>query len=579
MKKIYLAATFFIALSAGAQNLNPTVSVTRDYEGKLMEVHKPSMAMFVPDSLHRFDLDFDYSVFANPYKGAYDFKPYVLEMRPDAEPYSGRKLYLKAGAGYQLRPMLDFVWEPQLKTPKFKMGVYASHHSYIGDYKNIAPNAEHKLTSTGNTVGGYDLYSEAGVNGLADLNKATLSFDAGYKGIHTKYDDNAGGYNAAEVSFRAKSENDAETYFFYDVAMKYHGANQGVGNGAVTGNRSLRMNDIDFNVTMGPVMHRYHSIVADFGVGLSYYRGALATDVGTAYITPKYVLNKNRWRLHAGPKFSFNISDRDGADALNTNKGILIYPDVYIGFEAVRNYMNLYFKAEGGDYRNPYKDMKEKFHFMLPYSKMSNNSVMQADFALGFNGNISSRFRYDVRAGFRSFEAMPFDFVTGDSSTGTPLYSAGWTYNDGTAVYSDIKLQWESRDFVLDSKFTINDTRLKNSKNFDYICFEPAKVSGFISGKYNWKKRIFAGVSAEFASKRDGRVATYSKDGPGTVSVTMSDARIPGWMNLGVYAEFAFTRKLSFWLRGDNLLNADIQRIPLYTEGGIGATVGICLNL
>ena len=50
-------------------------------------------------------------------------------------------------------------------------------------------------------------------------------------------------------------------------------------------------------------------------------------------------------------------------------------------------------------------------------------------------------------------------------------------------------------------------------------------------------------------------------------------------MNLGVYAEFAFTRKLSFWLRGDNLLNADIQRVPLYTEGGIGATVGICLNL
>ena len=78
MKKIYLSAVFFVALSAGAQNLNPTVSVTRDYEGKLMEVHKPSMAMFVPDSLHRFDLDFDYSVFANPYMGAYYSKPYVL---------------------------------------------------------------------------------------------------------------------------------------------------------------------------------------------------------------------------------------------------------------------------------------------------------------------------------------------------------------------------------------------------------------------------------------------------------------------------------------------------------------------
>lgn len=579
MKKIYLSAVFFVALSAGAQNLNPTVSVTRDYEGKLMEVHKPSMAMFVPDSLHRFDLDFDYSVFANPYKGAYDFKPYVLEMRPDAEPYSGRKLYLKAGAGYQLRPMLDFVWEPQLKTPKFKMDIYASHHSYIGDYKNIGLNSDNKLVSMGNAGNGYDMYSNAGINGQADLNKAKLSFDAGYVGIHTKFGGNATGYNAAEAGFRAKSENDADTYFYYDVDFRYHGANQGIGDGVAAGSRSLRMNDIDFNVTLGPVMHRYHSIVADFGVGLSYYRGALATDVGTAYITPKYVLNKNRWRLHAGPKFSFNISDRDGADALNTNKGILIYPDVYIGFEAVRNYMNLYFTAEGGDYRNPYKDMKEKFHFLLPYSKMSNNSVVQADFALGFNGNICSRFRYDIRAGFRSFEAMPFDVVLGDTSYSPHLYSTGWDYYDGTAVYSEIRLQWESKDFVLDSRFSVNDTRLKNRKNVDYLCFEPAKFSGFVSGKYNWKKRIFAGISAEFASRRDGRMTLIYNDAAGMPDITFSAARIPGWMNLGVYAEFAFTRKLSFWLRGDNLLNADIQRVPLYTEGGIGATVGICLNL
>ena len=35
-----------------------------------MEVHKPAQEMFVPDSLKRFDLDFDYSVFENPYKDA-----------------------------------------------------------------------------------------------------------------------------------------------------------------------------------------------------------------------------------------------------------------------------------------------------------------------------------------------------------------------------------------------------------------------------------------------------------------------------------------------------------------------------
>ena len=99
MKKIYLSAVFFVALSAGAQNLNPTVSVTRDYEGKLMEVHKPSMAMFVPDSLHRFDLDFDYSVFANPYKGA---PGCVTIFRQDAESAGGGGISAQANAGLRV---------------------------------------------------------------------------------------------------------------------------------------------------------------------------------------------------------------------------------------------------------------------------------------------------------------------------------------------------------------------------------------------------------------------------------------------------------------------------------------------
>ena len=41
----------FAVFGAAAQNLNPTVSVTREYEGKLLEVHKPSLDMNVPDTV------------------------------------------------------------------------------------------------------------------------------------------------------------------------------------------------------------------------------------------------------------------------------------------------------------------------------------------------------------------------------------------------------------------------------------------------------------------------------------------------------------------------------------------------
>ena len=71
-----LAASLTLySVTASAQNLDPTVEVNRSYEGKLMEVHKPMLEMAVPDSVLRFDLDCDYSVFDSPYKGSYECHP------------------------------------------------------------------------------------------------------------------------------------------------------------------------------------------------------------------------------------------------------------------------------------------------------------------------------------------------------------------------------------------------------------------------------------------------------------------------------------------------------------------------
>ena len=87
MKIHYAINVLTLSLVCGglsAQNLNPTVSVTREYQGKLMEVSKPSVKMAVPDSLTEFNLKFDYSVFENPYKGSYEFKPYNMDMRPES---------------------------------------------------------------------------------------------------------------------------------------------------------------------------------------------------------------------------------------------------------------------------------------------------------------------------------------------------------------------------------------------------------------------------------------------------------------------------------------------------------------
>ena len=89
------AALAALSLAAAAQNLDPTVVVNRAYEGKLLEVNKPMFEMHVPDTVKQFALDFDYSVFDKPYKGAYEFNPYLLTMQPASSIQDPKQLYLK----------------------------------------------------------------------------------------------------------------------------------------------------------------------------------------------------------------------------------------------------------------------------------------------------------------------------------------------------------------------------------------------------------------------------------------------------------------------------------------------------
>lgn len=593
MNKIYTVSSALLAmisgLSVSAQNLNPTVSVSRAYEGSLMEVHKPSQVMSVPDSLLRFDLDFDYSVFEKPYKGAYDFKPYFLQMRPQSSDYNGNKFFLRAGAGYQLRPAFDAVWEP-VRKGRFRMSVYGSHHSYIGNYNQIAPDDKFNLKRTGDKWSGYDMYSNGGAFGQVDFSKAVLSFDADYLGIHTKDQARSVGYNSGNFNVRFRSENPAEKYFFYDVKMKYSYAQQGIEtdnvvNGTVYMNESgvndpLRISDMDFAATMGPVLDRYNSILVDAGVGITWYGGYMKTNVGNVYVTPRYVFKKDRWDVSAGVRLNFNISDKKSGDALNKNHGIFLYPDVHIAFSPIKNIMNVYFNAKGGDYRYPYLDLKQKNHFFMPYSGMSENTATQFDVSLGLEGNVWSRLRYDLKAGFTSFEKMPFDMVTAVVKDSNPVWTNRLNYLAGSSMYSELKLQWESRNVSVDSRFRFNDQDVKKKNRDKELYFKPSVFTGYIDATYNWKKRVFAGVSAECASRRKGRGAQYVvSSSEGSVTMDVRDMWIPAWFNLGVHVEYAFTRKMSFWVRGENLLNADIQRTPFYTEGGIGFTAGICLNL
>lgn len=557
-----------VSLTSVAQNLDPTVVVNRAYEGKLLEVHKPAIEMAVPDSVQRFDLDFDYSVFENPYKGSYEFKPYQLLLKPVSSGVEKSKFWLNAGAGYTLYPVVNMVWTPVQEGP-FKMSVYGDYDGYFGSYRSFRPDKavngtielgrwerDDKATAYWK---GYRMRTVAGVDGRYDWDKSALSFNAGYYGTASKDTLKNRSFNAFDVNLRMAAKPRAKEYFHYDVKLDYR---FGADNLEYRTNLdNLTEHDFSAGAVLGPVLSENSRVLFDVGFDAVAYAGQIESTVGQIIFAPHYLFVKDAWNLDLGVKVAkiFRMSE----SASFQSRDQVVYPDIKIRYAAIPDALAIYLHAGGGNTLNTYSSLLERNNFVDPTfglnSPLLDATVERVALRLGFDGRISKRFSYDIHGGYVNYASGLLDAVGVVSGTYRPAY--------GYASYSKLfaGVDWSCHTESLNVDGTVEYTHvtgLDKTKGF----FAPAALTGDVSVVYNWNKRVFAGVDCIFASKRKGGI-------DGQLAV------IPGFADLGLTAEYAVSRKFAVWLRGGNLMNMTVQYSPLYAEKGINFTAGVRLKL
>lgn len=576
------AALCAAAVPSVSQNLDPTVVVSRNYEGKLMEVHKPSLDMAVPDSVTRFDLDFDYSVFENPYKGSYEFSPYLLTMRPAPRVQQSGKFYLRAGAGYPLHPVFDMIWSPSFGKG-FRMDVYAMHGSFVGQYRAFRP-AEYPQSGTvvvdrwkgedGTTSfwKGYDLNTRAGIDGSYDWEKGTFDFDVAYRGLASDDWMRKRAYNAVDFKAGVASAPAREPHFVYDASVAYLFSDDRAGYGADAGHRFLNEHVFGAELSLGQDFKGGHKLLFDVAFNVSAYSGALNAAAGDFSIVPHYVFEKGRWNLDLGVLFSKTVRS-NAADSLFSTRGQLVYPDVTVRFAAVPDAMSVYLKAGGGNRMNTYTSLTEKNrHVDMTFGRgkpLMDYTVERVRAEIGLEGRIGGKFSYDLGAGYSNCKNAAFDAVVLYEGAGgeAPAYLPGIAYAPCSKLFA-------RADFCLKTESIRADGVLV----YDYVyglgdaagLFAPPAFSGDVAFEYNWNRRIFAGIDCAFALARAGSIV---------YNAGRADAVIPGYADLGLSFEVAVSRSFSLWLRGGNLLNMTVQRNPLYAERGISFTAGICFKL
>lgn len=560
---------------ASAQNLDPTVVVDRAYEGKLMEVHKPSLEMAVPDTVMRFDLDFDYSVFDNPYKGSYEFKPYLLSMKPDVASDGSGKFYLRAGAGYQLRPELDVVWSPVLsgKGTGLRLDVYARHRSYIGDYYLMTAGAPSEVDDTPYAVdriwqerSGAFLSSRAGVSLGYDWKKTELEAGVGYYGKHRFLEkDFRRGYNAVDADLHLGSRSAvSQDGLVFDLDASYRYAADAAGSASDNG-QLLNESNLEVGLELGTPKKAGNRFVLGLNLESDSYSGNVSGAASVASVTPSYVYEKGRLHADLGLKISKVITDTASSPFVFNAKEQILYPDVTVRFSMIREALLFYAKVGGGNRVYSNADLME--HNIWLYGNDMGIGVERISAKAGFEGRIGSRFSWNIHAGYADYASALVDIAD--------PYAWTWTDSPSAVGYAPYRTWngtfgwlWKSDRFTADGSLTY-----RNSWGDAFVllpAFKPASVTGDVSFEYNYNRRIFAGVDCRFSSAREGNNDSLIYKG---------DPFIPGYADLGLSAEYVTSGGLSFWLRGGNLLGMTIQHTPLYAEKGPYFTLGICLNL
>lgn len=593
MKRFIAVIVLAASLPAAAQNLNPTVEVQNSYMGKLIEAGKPQLEMAVPDSLTRFDLDFDYSVMETPYKGGYEFNPYLVDLKPEAAGERKPSLFFRAGAGYVLRPEVDFVYDPALKG-KLSLDIYGTHRSFFGKYDQMGrphsvdnnepwipsesidrqvftgeiidgpaiPDTEYNpdFSDKIDSFSGYDSRSSVGMSGRYLYGKGALDFNVGYFGLATKsryaWNERKSSMNAVDFSAGIESRG---TKMTYDANFAVRAGSDRYRTGDSGPYKNLILVESKFSGSFGPSVGKYGKLTIGFEGEYNTYGGKIVdASSGLLEIIPSVSGVYKGLSYLLGVRVGTGFYGGDDVYTGDT-KGQGFYPEVHLAYSIIPENLNIYADVTGGNHMSNYSDLKEwnKF-FILPFLE---NTVERISATAGIRGNIVPALKFDISAGYRILKNVLSDcwaLVYNDSMYYIfPMLG----YSDYNESFVDAKLIWDKKPLQIDGAVRLSSFKADK----DEYSYAPSDLTGNFRARYNHRDRFFAGIYGEFASAR--KIFNYDT------------YPIPGFVDLGLTAEYILTPKMSVWAKAGNILGSKIQRHPCIAESGVSLIGGIALYL
>ncbi|MBR0534455.1 MAG: hypothetical protein IJK19_07220 [Bacteroidales bacterium] len=583
MKKLQILLLAILLSAPVYAQIDPTVVVDREFEGKIdVDVRMPQTPLTVADSLKKFDVSFDYSIFDRPFRDLYEFSPYQAASLGVVPPKAVPHFSARVASQYPLMPEVDLFGQlvPK-KNPNVNFGLFVKYASEAG-----------KIPAMNQYIGKLDarrLRMSAGAFFKYAWEKGELSLLGSYRTSYARDEldareslvatnlvqDSAKHYvNAYEADFKIRSTNVKDHEFYYDIDASFV--------------RSAK--DLEYRSTVfDPYTFSETALNIDAEFGSSFEEHRMYVDVrsqnnwydqlggyylGIIEFAPIYRYSKGRFDGRFGIRFSNSFAGDNSTS---------IYPDVDAKFELAENKLWIRAVANGG--RNI-----DNLGFHLetaPWLMMGLNGGLPAsiqtdaelfkmryttrpiDAKLSFEGIIGSRLGINVYGTYTSFKDRML-LYSGQFYQSLPFVYPEFV--DYAKLSAGVELTWTSKDLRV---FT---SVQGNKYNSESQLFMLPKIESLSQIEYNFKERLFLSTALVIQGERESMFGMPAYLPAASLSQDSQRGRVPAYLDLSAKAEFKVNRFFSVYIKGGNLLNKEN-----YIFAGIGSMPingggGICIN-
>jgi len=590
---VSLFLIIFSATAYGQNRIDPTLEVRRDFDAKLAEITKGKLNTSISDSLYRFDLDFNYSVFDKPVKDLYEFSPLPSANLERTNTTRYPQFYARLGANLTSNPFASIKYQPAI-SPKISLLIYGDHDSFYGKLPLFYNGADNILSASDNKIVSPYAWSRIGVKFEYNWEKGLIGLDADYnsdyfglsgfespasgdftfKGIST--DQMSGSWirdylsrksGVAAVKAYVSSKNPNNNTFHYKAGVSFSSLNDNAKLSVIFNSTPLQSNsfkvtenNLNFDLSLGYGFADHSRIYVDAKYEISKYD--ITPEKTNLEIHPYYIFRYNRWYFELGAKLLQwrNVSMQDGKFRAHLNGFALL--------ELVSNKLWFYAQLDNKYNSASYSRLLSINPYANPTSHVKNVEQPIITDA-GFKGNIANRMSYRIYGGYEKYRNQLF-FVKDDQSLSPILNGFRDTYDNESRIFVGGELFFKSK--AIDAQFLIRATAFEtdNIKDIHYN-YSPLEISGRL--RYNWRERIILAADIEYRHKTP--IFFTSTPADPSIPEPGINSYIPSYAIMDIEATYVVTNNFSFFVRGNNLLNTPFSPIPFYASKGRGIGVGI----